>query len=84
MVWNWLRRHSVLADIALVVALLAGYVGHAAHLDQWTGGVPLAVLQHLTSGDYRRLTRGSATRRATVKMWRRNAAIAMANQPPTE
>lgn len=45
MVWNWLRRHSVLTDIALVVVLSAGYIAHAAHLDQWTGGVPLAVLQ---------------------------------------
>ncbi|HEX5246364.1 MAG TPA: histidine kinase [Gaiellaceae bacterium] len=45
MVWNWLRRHPNLVDVALVLALAAGYVGHAAHLEEWAGGVPLAVLQ---------------------------------------
>ncbi|HXR12268.1 MAG TPA: histidine kinase [Gaiellaceae bacterium] len=45
MVWNWLRRHPNLVDVALVLALAAGYVGRAAHLEEWTGGVPLAVLQ---------------------------------------
>src|SRR4029077_15365032 len=45
MVWNWLRRHPNLMDVALVLALAAGYIGHAAHLDEWAGGVPLAVLQ---------------------------------------
>ncbi len=42
--------------------------------------LPLLQLQSLSSGEYRRLTRGSALRRATVKMWRRNAAIAARNQ----
>ncbi len=45
MVWNWLRRHPNLVDVALVLALAAGYVGHAAHLHQWSGGIPLALLQ---------------------------------------
>jgi signal transduction histidine kinase len=45
MVWNWLRRHPNLVDVALVLALAAGYIGHAAHLGEWAGGVPLAVLQ---------------------------------------
>ncbi len=33
----------------------------------------------LRSGDYRRLTVGTAVRRATRNMWRRNAAIALGN-----
>jgi len=45
MVWNWLRRHPNLVDVALVLALAAGYVGRAVHLDQLAGGVPIAVLQ---------------------------------------
>jgi len=36
-------------------------------------------LLRLRSGDYRRLTRGSAARRAKRAMWRRNAAIALGN-----
>lgn len=39
----------------------------------------LPLLQTLTSGDHRRLTRGTAARRASRKMWRRNAAIASMN-----
>lgn len=45
MVWNWLRRHPYLVDIAIVAVLAAGYVGRAGHSHQWVGGVPLAVLQ---------------------------------------
>jgi signal transduction histidine kinase len=45
MVWNWLRRHPALVDVALVLALAAGYVGRAVHQHQWADGVPLAVLQ---------------------------------------
>ncbi len=40
---------------------------------------PLVPLTRLTSGDYKRLTKGTATRRATREMWRRNAAIALSN-----
>jgi epoxyqueuosine reductase len=36
-------------------------------------------LLRMRSGDYRRLTQGSASRRATRNMWRRNAAIALGN-----
>ena len=43
--------------------------------------LPLAPLSTLTSGDYRRLTDGTAARRASRRMWQRNAAIALANQP---
>jgi signal transduction histidine kinase len=45
MVWNWLRRHPNLVDVALVLALAAGYVGHAGHAEEWTAGIALAVLQ---------------------------------------
>jgi signal transduction histidine kinase len=45
MVWNWLRRHPALVDVALVLALAAGYIGRAAHFHEWAGGVSLAVLQ---------------------------------------
>lgn len=45
MVWNWLRRHPTLVDVALVLALSAGYLGYAAHERRWVGGVALAVLQ---------------------------------------
>ncbi|MBU0639616.1 MAG: tRNA epoxyqueuosine(34) reductase QueG [Planctomycetes bacterium] len=38
----------------------------------------------LRSGEYRRLTRDSATRRATRRMWRRNAAIAAGNSAATD
>jgi epoxyqueuosine reductase len=40
----------------------------------------LAELIELRSGEYRRLTAGSAARRATRPMWQRNAKIAFANQ----
>jgi epoxyqueuosine reductase len=42
--------------------------------------IDLVHLLELTSGDYRRLTRGAATLRAKRSMWRRNAAIALGNQ----
>ena len=45
MVWNWLRRHPTLVDVALVLALAAGYVGRAGHAHEWFGGVAIAVLQ---------------------------------------
>lgn len=50
--------------------------------------LPLAPLTELTSGGYKRLTNGTAARRATRQMWQRNAAIALSNmnagtaQPP--
>ena len=47
MVWNWLRRHSTLVDVALALALGAAYISHAARLPDWDGGVPLAVAQVL-------------------------------------
>src|SRR5437764_14194553 len=31
MIWDWLRRRPFFIDVLLVVALLAGYVGAAAH-----------------------------------------------------
>lgn len=51
--------------------------------------VPLRPLLHFRSGDYRRLIRGTAARRATRATWQRNARIAWVNQgagnpePPT-
>lgn len=42
----------------------------------------LLELLRLRSGDYRRLTRDSASRRARRNMWRRNAAIALRNVAP--
>lgn len=47
MVWNWLRRHSTLADVVLALALGAGYVAHASRQHNWDGAVPLAVAQVL-------------------------------------
>jgi epoxyqueuosine reductase len=41
--------------------------------------VPLVPLTALTSGDYRRLTEGTAARRASRQMWQRNAAVALNN-----
>lgn len=41
----------------------------------------LAPLINLRSGDYRRLTRDSATRRARRNMWRRNALVVSGNYP---
>jgi epoxyqueuosine reductase len=48
------------------------------------GRIPLRPLLQLSNGDHRRLTRDSARRRARRDMWRRNAAVALANQafPP--
>ena len=45
MLWNWLRRHPNFVDVAIVLALAAGYVGGAAHNRDWSVGVPLAALQ---------------------------------------
>jgi epoxyqueuosine reductase len=41
--------------------------------------LPLLDLVRLRSGEYRRLTEGTAARRAGRNMWRRNAAIALGN-----
>ncbi|MBU0618180.1 MAG: tRNA epoxyqueuosine(34) reductase QueG [Planctomycetes bacterium] len=41
--------------------------------------LPLLDLLKLRSGDYRRLTKGTAATRASRNMWRRNAAIALGN-----
>src|SRR5579862_6961208 len=45
MFWNWLRRHPYLVDTGIVLALAGGYIGRAAHLGQFAGGVPIAVLE---------------------------------------
>ncbi|MGH2935711.1 MAG: sensor histidine kinase [Gaiellaceae bacterium] len=45
MVWNWLRRHPYLVDVAIVVVLAAGYGGRAAHAHHFAGGIPIALLQ---------------------------------------
>jgi signal transduction histidine kinase len=45
MVWTWLRRHPLLLDVALALALAAGYVGAAGHRGDWLPGVPLVLLQ---------------------------------------
>jgi signal transduction histidine kinase len=45
MVWNWLRRHPNLVDVGLALMLGAAYIGHAARVHEWAGGVPLAVAQ---------------------------------------
>jgi epoxyqueuosine reductase len=46
--------------------------------------IDLVDLLRLTSGDYKRLTRGAATSRAKRPMWRRNAAIALGNAGATD
>jgi epoxyqueuosine reductase len=49
-------------------------------LTEHTPAMPdLLELVRMRSGEYRRLTDGSASRRATRNMWRRNAAIALGN-----
>jgi epoxyqueuosine reductase len=48
----------------------------ADRLPEW---LPLVDLLRLRSGEYRRLTEGTAARRARRNMWRRNAAIALGN-----
>jgi signal transduction histidine kinase len=45
MVWNWLRRHPVLTNGAVVVLLCALYVMTALHEHQGAAGVLLALLQ---------------------------------------
>ncbi len=48
--------------------------------DRLPPAVDLVHLLELSSGDYKRLTRGGATLRAKRSMWRRNAAIALGNR----
>jgi signal transduction histidine kinase len=45
MIWNWLRRHPRVVDVAIVIALASGYVARAAHFGRWTVGIPLAVVE---------------------------------------
>ena len=53
---------------------------HEDLLDDVVGAeLDLAELINLRSGEYRRLTAGSAARRATRPMWQRNARIALEN-----
>ncbi len=47
--------------------------------DRIPARLSLPMLQNLTSGDYRRLVRGTAAARASRAMWRRNADIASEN-----
>jgi signal transduction histidine kinase len=47
MVWNWLRRHPALVDVALVAGLLAVNVGSAARNTHAPIGVALALLATL-------------------------------------
>jgi signal transduction histidine kinase len=47
MIWNWLRRHPVLTNVAVVALLCGLYVATAAHQLQGAGGVVLALLQTL-------------------------------------
>jgi epoxyqueuosine reductase len=48
-------------------------------VEQIPARLGLLDLLSLRSGEYRRLTKESATRRASRRMWRRNAAIALGN-----
>src|SRR5256885_1223245 len=47
MVWDWLRRRPYWIDGAIVLALLAGYVGGAAHQHRYRAGIALALVQVL-------------------------------------
>jgi signal transduction histidine kinase len=47
MVWDWLRRRPYWIDGAIVVGLLAGYVGGAAHQHRYHAGIALALVQVL-------------------------------------
>src|SRR5207253_7408943 len=46
-VWDWLRRRPYWVDGAIVLALLAGYVGGAAHQHRYHAGIALALAQVL-------------------------------------
>lgn len=48
--------------------------------DRIPARLPLDPLTRLTAGEYRRLTRRTAARRATRRMWQRNAALLLANR----
>jgi signal transduction histidine kinase len=47
MVWTWLRRHPLLLDAAIALALSAAYIGFLGHHGHWQLGVVLALLQTL-------------------------------------
>jgi signal transduction histidine kinase len=47
MVWYWLRRRPFLVDVVVGLGVAAAYVGNAGHRGEWSGGVPLALLQTL-------------------------------------
>src|SRR5438105_472449 len=47
MVWDWLRRRPYWIDGAIVLALLAGYVGGAVHQHRYQAGIALALAQVL-------------------------------------
>ena len=47
MTWNWLRRHPVLVDTAIVVALGAIYIANAVYEGRYALGIPLALIQTL-------------------------------------
>jgi signal transduction histidine kinase len=79
MVWNWLRRHPTLVDVAIVLALAAGYVGGAAHGRHWTYAVPLAALLVAPLLVRRRHPRGVLA--AVTAMWIVYVAV-VGNVPP--
>jgi epoxyqueuosine reductase QueG len=92
---NWVYGCDICQQVCPYNAK-APAASHPEILADRTPAAPdLLDLLHLRSSDYRRLTEGSATRRATRNMWRRNAAIALGNlwdrfltgqsrvQPPT-
>ncbi|MCG3128973.1 MAG: Epoxyqueuosine reductase [Phycisphaerae bacterium] len=63
----------------------APYGTHAGLMaDRTPGRLPLPLLSEMRSGDYRRLTRGTALGRASRAMWQRNARQALAAQQDTD
>jgi epoxyqueuosine reductase len=72
-------------DICQQVCPFNQHAPSATHPEIATDRVPeyvsLLELLNLGGGAYRRLTEGSAARRARRNMWRRNAAVALGNVP---
>ncbi|MFO0839478.1 MAG: tRNA epoxyqueuosine(34) reductase QueG [Phycisphaerae bacterium] len=76
---DWVFGCDICQEVCPFNADPASSSNPALAASQTPARIPLEQLARLTSGDYRRLTRDSALRRASVKMLRRNAAIAIVN-----
>lgn len=80
---DWLFGCDICQDVCPFNARAAHATQPRIAAARLPGRLPLRPLVALTSGAHRRLTRGSATRRASRRMWQRNARIALANATRT-